>query len=351
MRFIHHPDCVAHQPPTYIVRGTPRPVPEVPERALALTEQLRQRGATIEQAQRCGKDALTAVHTADYIQFLETAYERWTALPDAGTAIVPNAHPFSPQTTYPSGIVGQVGYHVYDTAAPIVAGTWSAITASASVAVQGAQVVASGAAQQAYALCRPPGHHATRAGAGGFCYLNNAAIAAQAALPLLAARGLPGRVAILDVDLHHGNGTQDIFYQRSDVLVANVHADTNSFYPFFSGYAHERGEGEGEGYTLNRPLPIGSDEQTVLNAVAASLADVAAFAPSLLVLSLGFDTFIGDPMATFGVTTPGFGRLGAMIAQAGFPTLVVQEGGYAVTDLTTNLGSFLNGFEQSLETA
>ncbi|GAB3457368.1 histone deacetylase family protein [Insolitispirillum peregrinum] len=345
MRFLHHPDSVAHKPPTYLVRGEPKPVPEVPERALALVEQLQRRGGTIEQAPLCGTGPLVAVHTPEYIHFLETAHRRWSELPGASAAVIPNAHPFTSITTYPTGIVGQAGYHIYDTAAPVVAGTWAAASASAAVAVHGATLVASGKAPSAYALCRPPGHHATRQAAGGFCYLNNAAIAAQAALPVLAARGLPRRVAILDVDLHHGNGTQEIFYERSDVLMVNVHADPSAFYPFFSGYAHERGAGAGLGYTINRPLPMGADEATFLTAVAASLADIARYAPSLLVLSLGFDTFIGDPMATFGVTTPGFSRLGAMIAASGVPTLVVQEGGYAVGDLTANLGSFLDGFE------
>lgn len=355
MRFLHHPGSIAHKPPTYLVRGEPKPVPEVPERATALVEQLKRRGSTVEQAPLCGTGPLVAVHSPEYIAFLESAHRRWSELPGASTAVIPNAHPFSASlTSYPTGVVGQAGYHIYDTAAPIAAGTWTAAYASASAAVQAATLVAQGTTHSAYALCRPPGHHATRQAAGGFCYLNNAAIAAETALAMLSARGLPRRVAILDVDLHHGNGTQEIFYQRSDVLMVNVHADPSAFYPFFSGYAHERGDGAGLGYTINRPLPIGSDETTFLNAVSANLEDIARYAPSVLVLSLGFDTFIGDPMATFGVTTPGFGRLGALIAQAQIPTVIVQEGGYAVADLTANLGAFLDGFESvspSLEIA
>jgi acetoin utilization deacetylase AcuC-like enzyme len=345
MRFIHHPQSVAHKPPRYLVRGELKPVPEVPERALALVEQLRQRGAKVEQAPLCGNGPLMDVHTPDYIAFLESAHRRWSELPGASEAVIPNAHPFNHYASYPTGVVGQAGYHIYDTAAPIASGTWDAAYASASVAVYGAQMVAGGESDTAYALCRPPGHHATSQGAGGFCYLNNAAIAAQAALPILTARGLPPRVVIFDVDLHHGNGTQDIFYQRGDVLVVNVHADPSAFYPFFSGYQYERGAGPGLGANINRPLPIGTNEETFLQAVAESLSDIKRFDPSLMVLSLGFDTFIGDPMATFGVTTPGFARLGAMIAGAKLPTLIVQEGGYAVDHLTANLGAFLDGFE------
>ncbi|MDR3441027.1 histone deacetylase family protein [Telmatospirillum sp.] len=345
MRFIHHPDSLSHRPPTYLVRGEPRPVPEVPERATALAGQLRLRGVGLDIAPAYGPAPLTAVHTPDYVAFLETAHARWIAQPAASAAVIPNVHPFNRTPSYPTGIIGQVGYHVFDTAAPIVAGTWVAVRASADVAVHAAMVVANGEADAAYALCRPPGHHATRDGAGGFCYLNNAAIAGQSALPVLAARGMAPRIAILDVDLHHGNGTQDIFYDRDDVLMISVHADPDAFYPFFSGYRHERGCARGLGYTINRPLPLGTEETPFLEAVGASLADVARFGPSLLVLSLGFDTFIGDPMATFGVTTPGFGRLGAMIAQSGLPTVVVQEGGYCVDALPANLAAFLDGFE------
>ncbi len=180
--------------------------------------------------------------------------------------------------------------------------------------------------------------------AGGFCYLNHVAIAAESVLPILRAQGRAARVAILDVDVHHGNGTQDIFYERDDVFFVSVHADPSEFYPHMAGYAQERGTGRGEGYTLNLPLPIGSDEATVLSAIGAGLDAVARFAPDMLFISLGFDTFAGDPLAAFGVTTPGFARMAARIAAAGLPTVLVQEGGYAVDDLSANLASFLDGY-------
>lgn len=179
--------------------------------------------------------------------------------------------------------------------------------------------------------------------AGGFCYLNHAAIAAEEARRLLAADGRPARVAILDVDVHHGNGTQAIFWERDDVFFVSIHADPTDFYPFMAGHAHERGAGRGLGYTLNLPLPIGTSEDSFLQAVEQSLSAIGRFAPSLMVLSLGFDTFKDDPLAAFGVTTPGFERLGRVIAGAGLPTVLVQEGGYAVDHLAENLAASLTG--------
>lgn len=189
------------------------------------------------------------------------------------------------------------------------------------------------------------GHHAARDMAGGFCYLNHAAIAAEEARRVLAARGRPGRVAVLDVDVHHGNGTQAIFWDRDDVYFVSIHADPTNFYPFMAGHAHERGAGRGLGATLNLPLVMGTSEDAFLAAVDQALAAIGRFAPSLLVLSLGFDTFKDDPLAAFGVTSSGFGRLGRVIAGTGLPTVLVQEGGYAVDHLAENLSQFLNGFE------
>jgi acetoin utilization deacetylase AcuC-like enzyme len=266
-------------------------------------------------------------------------------LPDASSAVIPNVHRGPDMLSYPTSIVGQAGYHMSDTACPIAEGTWAAAKAASDCAVAAARVVASGEERAAYALCRPPGHHAGRDMAGGFCYLNHAAIAAQEALRLLAGRGLPPRVVVFDVDVHHGNGTQAIFWQRDDVFVVSIHADPCEFYPFMAGHAHERGAGRGEGFNLNMPLPLGTSEDAFLAAVQDGLAAIRRFAPSVMVLSLGFDTFKDDPLAAFGVTTPGFGRLGRTVAEAGLPTVVVQEGGYAVDHLAANLTSFLNGFE------
>lgn len=344
MKALFHPDSLLHRPPVYIQRGALKPVPEKPERAEALVALLQRRGVAVGRPAAHGSGPRVAVHTPDYLRFLETAYERWSAMPEAGPVIIPNVHRCRRDAGYPTGIIGQVGYHTFDTSSPMVAETWAAACAAADSAVEAALLVARGEEHATYALCRPPGHHATRDMAGGFCFLNNVAIAAHTAATALAARGRPARVAILDVDLHHGNGTQDIFYDRDDVLFVSIHADPSDFYPFMAGYANERGSGRGEGYTINRPLPKGSDEDAVLTAIAAGLADVTRFAPEVLLISLGFDTFKDDPLAAFGVTTPGFARMGAMIAAAGLPTVLVQEGGYAVDALAANLSSFLDGF-------
>lgn len=345
MRCFHHPDTLLHEPPRFLVRGEPKPVPEKPERVQAVLDALTARGDMLEQAPAAGPGPRAAVHTPEYLAFLETAHARWSALPDASPAVIPNVHRGPDMLSYPTGVVGQAGFHMSDTACPIAEGTWAATVAASDCAVAAARVVARRNADAAYALCRPPGHHAARDMAGGFCYLNHAAIAAEEALRLLAAAGRPPRVAVLDVDVHHGNGTQAIFWERDDVFFVSVHADPNDFYPFMAGYAHERGGGRGLGHTLNLPLPLGTSEDGFLEAVARSLTAIGRFAPSLMVLSLGFDTFKDDPLAAFGVTTPGFERLGRAIGEAGLPTVLVQEGGYAVDHLTANLGRFLDGFE------
>jgi acetoin utilization deacetylase AcuC-like enzyme len=345
MRCFHHPDTMLHRPPQFLVRGQPKPVPEKPERVAAVLDALNRRGDRIEQAPDAGPAARAAFHSPEYLAFLETAHARWMKLPDASSAVIPNVHRGPDMLSYPTSVVGQAGYHMSDTACPIAEGTWTAARAASDCAVAAARIVASGEERAAYALCRPPGHHAGRDMAGGFCYLNNAAIAALEALRLLAGRGLPPRVAVFDVDVHHGNGTQAVFWERDDVFVVSIHADPCEFYPFMAGHAHERGAGRGEGFNLNMPLPLGTSEDDFLAAIRGGLVSIQRFAPSLMVLSLGFDTFKDDPLAAFGVTTEGFGRLGHTVAEAGLPTVVVQEGGYAVDHLAANLTSFLDGFE------
>jgi len=343
-RAVFAPDCLRHDPQHFLVRGERRPAPEKPARGEAIAAFLAARGHPPEAPPAAERAALAAVHSAYYLAFLETAHARWQALGDAAPEGIPNVFRGPGMESYPRHVVGQAGYHLADTACPIGPHTWTAAVAAADSAVHAARLVVDGAARASYAVCRPPGHHAGRDRAGGFCYLNNAAVAAQACLPLLAAQGRPARVAILDVDVHAGNGTQQIFWERADVLTASVHADPDEFYPFLAGHAHERGAGPGEGFAWNRPLPIGASEDRVLEEVADVLARLQGFAPEVLLVSLGFDTWEHDPLAAFGVTPPGFARLGALIAGAGWPTVLVQEGGYAVDALQANLGSFLDGF-------
>jgi acetoin utilization deacetylase AcuC-like enzyme len=227
-----------------------------------------------------------------------------------------------------------------DTACPIGAGSWESIRWSANAAIATARAVLSGAGA-AYALCRPPGHHAFADMAGGFCYVNNTAVAAS----LL--RRAHARVAIVDVDLHHGNGTQGIFYRRADVLTVSIHADPVRFYPFFWGYGAERGEGPGLGYNFNLPLERGSGDGVFLEALDRAVARVRAFAPGALVVALGLDAFEGDPFGGLALTTEGFGHIGERLARLGLPSAIVQEGGYLCAALGDNLASFLSAFENA----
>jgi acetoin utilization deacetylase AcuC-like enzyme len=252
--------------------------------------------------------------------------------------VIPNIHPDRRDVGYPRSVVAQAGYHMSDASAPIAEGSWESILWSAWSAVHAARFLLDGESS-AYALCRPPGHHAFADMAGGFCYLNNTAIAAQML------RRAHARVAILDVDLHHGNGTQSIFYDRGDVLTVSIHADPERFYPFFWGYAGETGTGDGEGCNLNLPLPRGSRDDAFLAALDTAIRKIADFKPGALVVALGLDAFEGDPFGGLGVTTAGFGKIGRRIATSlRLPTLLVQEGGYLCDALGDNLTAFLEGF-------
>jgi acetoin utilization deacetylase AcuC-like enzyme len=244
----------------------------------------------------------------------------------------------SPDCQLSQSATGQSGFHQADTSCPIAAGTWQSAYWSAQSALSAVDIVLAGE-PAAYALCRPPGHHAFGDLAGGFCFLNNSAIAAQA---LLRAGRRP---AILDVDVHHGNGTQGIFYHRRDVLTVSIHADPARFYPFFWGHAQERGEGEGMGYNLNLPLPRGTGDEDYLAALGLALARIRSFGADTLVVALGLDAHENDPFHGFKVTTAGFARIAGAIAGMDLPVVIVQEGGYLSSDLGDNLTSFLNGYE------
>lgn len=324
-----------HDPKGFLVAGAPRPSPEVPRRAELLLAAVTAAGHRVVPAEDHGLDPIARIHTPEYLQFLESAHRRWRELPGASEEIVPNMHARSRDDGYPASVVGQAGFHMADTACPIGAGTWAAAVAAAQSALTAAELLLAGQSA-VYALCRPPGHHAYADQAGGFCFLNNAAIAAQH----LRARGAE-RVAILDVDVHHGNGTQGIFYARDDVLMVSLHCDPAVFYPFFFGYAGERGSGRGLGYNLNLPLPRGTGDDDYLAALARAAERIAAFRPDALVVALGLDAHEGDPFQGLKITTAGFGRIAAFIRDLGYPTLLVQEGGYLNAALGENLAAYL----------
>lgn len=338
MKVVYSDRHAAHDPQTFLVRGKIVRSAEQPERAERLLEGIRKGGHELVAPQDFGPGPRAAVHTPEYLEFLESAWAQWHALPDVSEEVLANVRPMTSYAGYPAGIVGRAGFHLADGACPIGKGTWEAAVWAAHSAVQAACLVADGE-RAAYALCRPPGHHAYADKAGGFCFLNNTAIAAQWL------RRTCARVAILDVDVHHGNGTQDIFWRRSDVLHVSLHADPQHYYPFYVGYAAERGEGDGEGYTLNLPLPLGTGDNAYVDALGLALKRITAFAPEVLVVALGLDAYEGDPLKGLAITTPGFARIGAAIAGLKLPTVLVQEGGYLAPELGDNLASFLAGFQ------
>jgi acetoin utilization deacetylase AcuC-like enzyme len=327
-----------HDPKAFLSSGAPLPNPEVPERVERLLDGARKAGCAIVRPKEHGLGPVAAVHTPEYIDFLQHIYPRWRRIEGASEEVIPNIHPIARGGSYPASAVGQAGYHMADTACPISAETFGSACWSAWSAVDAADAVMAGE-KAAYALCRPPGHHAFADVAGGFCFINNSAVAAQRLLRDAA------RVAILDVDLHHGNGTQGIFYARPDVLTVSLHADPVRFYPFFWGHADERGEGAGLGYNLNLPLERKSGDKLFLDALDVALRRIKAFAPDALVVALGLDAFEGDPFGGLSVTTPGFTRIAGAISALGLPSVIVQEGGYLCDALGDNLAAFLGGWK------
>jgi acetoin utilization deacetylase AcuC-like enzyme len=327
-----------HDPQFFLVRGVVKRTTEQPERADRLLKGLKDGKHTLIEPTAFGQGPRARVHSPEYLRFLEAAWDEWSDLPDSGPEMIANMHPVRHAATYPTHIVGKLGWHTVDTACPIGPGTWAGACAATDVAATAAQLVLDGE-DAAYALCRPPGHHAYRDQAGGFCFLNNTAIAAAHL------RQRHERVAILDVDVHHGNGTQGIFYRRSDVFTISIHADPVAYYPFVWGYAHERGEGDGQGSNLNIPLPIGTGDDGYIAALDVAKNAIVAFAPTALVLALGLDASEHDPLAALKITTGGFRRIGEAIARFGLPTVVVQEGGYLSDILGANLTATLSGFE------
>ena len=327
----------AHDPKMFMANGVRLPNPEQPARIGVLKAGAEAAGCTFAAPGDHGTGPIAALHSPEYLVFLQTIHGRWSRIEGASDEVIPNIHPDRRSASYPRSAVGQAGFHQADTACPIAAGTWDAAYWSAQSALSATDAVLGGESA-AYALCRPPGHHAFADLAGGFCFLNNSAIAAGA---LLRAGRRP---AILDVDVHHGNGTQGLFYARADVLTVSIHADPVRFYPFFWGHAHERGHGAGLGCNLNLPLARGTDDAAYLDALETALARIRAFGADALVVALGLDAHEGDPFRGFRVTTPGFARIASRIAGLDLPAVIVQEGGYLQPALGENLRSFLEGF-------
>jgi acetoin utilization deacetylase AcuC-like enzyme len=336
---VHSPLHARHDGGLELHRGELVPTFESPARADLILAALKAGGFKVVPPREIPESRLLGVHDADFVEFLRTAFVRWRAEGRDG-CMLPSGFPARGlrQDRRPAGISGAMGYYAFDASTPIVAGSWDAAFAAARCAMTAAALVTEGEGA-AYALCRPPGHHAGRGSYGGYCFLNNAALAAQALRDSGASR-----VAVLDVDYHHGNGTQDIFWDRDDVLFVSLHGTPDTEYPWFLGYADEHGAGRGDGYTLNLPLPCGSGWDAYAAALGTALDGIRAYAPEALVVSLGVDTFESDPISAFKLAREHYPLMGSMIAGLGLPTVLVQEGGYAVEAIGANVAGVLGAF-------
>lgn len=339
MKTVHSPRHAGHYGHVELNNGRIVPAFEKPERAEMIRAAVETRGfGPVIEPSAHGLDPVLKIHDADYIRFLSTAWDLWTADGRSFPALPSFWRAPGMRHVEPDSIDGKLGHFSFDAGCCLVAGSWDAIRSSADVALTGADLVLSGE-RAAFALCRPPGHHAHAGTMGGYCYVNNAAVAVQALRD-----GGAGRVAVLDVDYHHGNGTQSIFYDRADVLVCSLHGDPREEYPYFLGYADETGIGAGLGFNANFPLPWGTGFPEWAAALEAACRRVEAFAPDMVLVSLGVDTFMDDPISQFRLDSPDYLAIGSRIARLGMPTLFVMEGGYAVEAIGLNTANALQGF-------
>ena len=330
---LHHPKAELH-------RGQMIDPHEGPHRMDKLLSGMQRAGLTDHLTPSPFDEArLLAVHTPDYIHFVKTAWARWDAAGYAGD-VLPMSYPHLPRRAKPpEDIDGAAGYFASSADTVITQTSWHGLKDVAACAVEAAEVVASGASS-AFALIRPPGHHAGTDYMSGYCILNNSAIAAQTLIDEGASR-----VAILDVDFHHGNGTQDIFYARDDVFFASIHGHPDHHFPYFWGHKDETGKGAGLGFTANYPLMAGADYDQWGQALEMAIARIISFEPDALLVSLGVDTFENDPISAFKLTTADYPRYGAEIAKLALPTVFIMEGGYGVPEIGDNVAAVLTGFE------
>lgn len=341
----HNPLHHQHAPAQEFFRGERVPCFEKPARAEFVDTSLRARGHEVRDPFEDSTDVLAQVHAPRYLHFLQTAWQQWLSLGATSVGVQPFPSVWPVRTLRsdiePDNFVARLGLYSMDNGTPMAEGTWAAAKAGADAAASAASHVAAGA-RAAFCSTRPPGHHAGPDFMGGYCFLNNAAVAAQS----LRQRGAK-RVAVLDVDYHHGNGTQSIFYGRDDVLFVSIHGDPRTEYPFYLGHADETGEGAGAGYNLNLPLPAGTAFEAWLAALDLACQRIARFAADALVVSLGLDTFEGDPISRFKLASADFLTVGERLAGLRLPTVFVLEGGYAAAELGTNAVNVLEGFEHA----
>lgn len=332
---------LAHAPAQEISDGELKPAVEIPSRAEIVLKTIKERQVgDVVAPEEFPIRPLHRVHGADYVSFLEGFWDKWTAAGRTREAF-PFVWPIRSlrQDVEVDHIDGQLGRYSMDAGTPLGEHTFRAARASADTALTAAKMILNGE-RSVFGLCRPPGHHAGYDFFGGYCFFNNAAVAAQ----YLRDHGLH-RIAILDVDYHHGNGTQALFYDRPDVLFLSIHADPRSEYPYFLGFADETGEHAGTGFTRNWPLPLGTDWEGYSPALEEACRWLLVYKPDAMIVSLGLDCFEEDPISGFRFKSEDFTRLGQRLKGVGVPTLFLMEGGYAVDALGTNCVNVLEGFE------
>jgi len=339
MKIFYTDKHLAHAPTAELHRGEMVIPHEGPHRIDMLLTGLKQAGFSNFNTPLVFDEAcLKHVHTEPYIDFIKTAWQRWNEAGYAGD-VLPMTYPHRPRRGKPPiDIDGAAGYFCSSSDTVITQTSWEALTAIAACAVGAADTVIAGA-DSAFALIRPPGHHAGADYMSGYCILNNSAIAAQRLR-----RGGAGRVAILDIDFHHGNGTQDIFYRRDDVFFASLHGHPDHHFPYFWGHKDETGEGDGEGYTVNYPLPPGTGYDIWSNALRNAISRIRTFGAEALLVSLGVDTYEHDPISAFKLKTPDYLACGREVAKLGLPTVFIMEGGYGVPEIGDNIAGVLTGF-------
>ena len=346
MRVVHSPEHLRHEPRHEFTGGDAIGIFEIPERAEAIRRSLEADGGYgFAEPIEHGSEPITAIHDPAMVSYLEDAWRSWRESGERADEIFPDTFPLpamregmgpGPEPRAPRA---RIAMWCFDTATPMVEGTYPAARAAVDVALTAADLVLDGE-RSAYGLCRPPGHHAARAMFGGYCFFNNAAIAAEDLV-----RRTRGPVAILDVDYHHGNGTQQLFYERGDVLYVSLHGDPDRAYPYFTGFADERGTGEGEGANLNLPLPKDCSNEEYLANLDRGLGAISSFDAGPIVVSLGIDTYGRDPICDLALTTEAYHEAGRRVAALGRPVVVLQEGGYYVPHLGENVRNWLLGLE------
>ncbi|WP_395687771.1 histone deacetylase family protein [Caenimonas koreensis] len=332
-----------HAPASEFYRGELVPCFEKPARAHYVQAQLALQGHDVRTPAADSRAVLARIHTPRYLQFLETAWQQWVALDTANAAVQPFPSVWPVRglrsDVEPVNFIAKLGLYSMDNGTPLVEGTWRVVKQAADAAAHAAQLLGQGE-RGVFCATRPPGHHAGADFMGGYCFLNNAAVAAQALRD-----GGCERVAILDVDFHHGNGTQEIFYDRADVLFVSLHGDPLTEYPFYLGHADERGHGAGEGFNLNLPMPAGTPADRWFAALEVACERIVRHRADALVVSLGLDTFEGDPISKFKLSTADYSRLGERLKRLGLPAVFILEGGYAAAELGVNAVNVIDAFE------